>query len=159
MVGIRVASFYSLRPRQLRALQNALQMLDTEIMYAATPLPVALKKIGEAEAGEPEISRIFTRTAALLESAQGYTPREAWQMALDEGFRGTALNSDDYALLRSFGEGLGASDRQEQHKKIVLNLNHLLKAEERAQQEREKCERLWKYGGFLIGLSIALLLL
>ncbi|MGB9792076.1 MAG: stage III sporulation protein AB, partial [Thermacetogeniaceae bacterium] len=62
-------------------------------------------------------------------------------------------------VLRSFGEGLGASDRQEQHKKIVLTSKHLSKAEENAQQEREKCERLWKYGGFLLGLSVALLLL
>lgn len=154
-----MASFYSLRPRQLRALQNALQMLDTEIMYAATPLPLALKKVGEAEAGEPGISRFFLKTAALLESAQGYTPGEAWKLVLEEEFRSTALSSDDYAVLRSFGEGLGASDKQEQHKKIVLNLKHLSKAEEKAQQEREKCERLWKYGGFLLGVSIVLLLL
>lgn len=157
--GMKIASIYSMRPRQLRTLQDALQMLDTEIMFTATPLPVALRKIGQAEAGEPAISRIFLAAAALLESSQGYTAGEAWRLALDEEFCRTALNADDYAVLRTFGEGLGASDRQEQHKKIVLTSQHLCKEEERAQKERERNERLWRYGGFLLGISIVLLLL
>lgn len=48
LAGIKVASLYSQRSKELRLLQDALQMLDTEILYAATPLPVALKKIGQA---------------------------------------------------------------------------------------------------------------
>ncbi|HHW40722.1 MAG TPA: stage III sporulation protein AB [Syntrophomonadaceae bacterium] len=157
MAGMNIASYYSLRPRQLRALQDALQVLDTEIMYAATPLPAALRKIGQA--GDTAVSRIFSAAAALLESSRGYTAGEAWSRALDEEFRGTALDGDDYAVLRAFGEGLGASDRQEQHKKIALTSLHLRKEEEKAQREREKNERLWRYGGFLLGISIVLLLL
>ncbi len=51
LAGMRAASAYSLRTRQLRTLQEALQLLDTEIMYGATPLPAALSKVAAA-AGE-----------------------------------------------------------------------------------------------------------
>jgi len=76
---------------------------------------------------------------------------ENWQL--------TALSQDDYTILASFGEMLGLSDREEQHKNIALTSLHLGREEEKAQLEREKNERLWRYGGFLIGISIVLLLL
>lgn len=155
--GLQIASSFSLRPRQLRALQEALQTLDTEIMYGQTPLPTALKKIGQA--GETVISRIFVSAGAILSMNGGYTGGEAWRQALDQEFGRTALNRDDYTILYAFGEGLGASDREEQHKKITLTAHYLRREEEKAQREREKNERLWRYGGFLLGISIVLLLL
>lgn len=157
VTGLSVASYFSRRPAELRSLQEALQMLDTEIMYAGTPLPVVLKKIGQA--GEGGIARIFMAAGDALGQEQGITPAEAWKKALSENWRLTALGQEDHAILASFGEMLGASDREEQHKNIALASLHLGREEEKAQLEREKNERLWRYGGFLLGISIVLLLL
>jgi stage III sporulation protein AB len=157
VTGIRVAAGFSRRITELRSLQNALQMLDTEIMYRATPLPVILKKIGQA--GEGSIAKIFKAAGDALNQEQGFTPAEAWNKALLENWQLTALSQDDYTILASFGEMLGLSDREEQHKNIALTSLHLGREEEKAQLEREKNERLWRYGGFLIGISIVLLLL
>lgn len=157
LFGIQVASYFSLRPRHLRSLQEALLRLDTEIMYGATPLPVALKKIGQTEA--VPVYRIFMRAGELLCTTHGYTPAEAWGLALEQEWHNTALSREDYHILRAFGEGLGISDRDEQHKNITLTSLHLRREEEKAQRERDKNERLWRYGGFLLGLSIMLILL
>lgn len=157
VTGLKVASYFSRRPAELRSLQDALKMLDTEIMYRATPLPIVLKKIGQA--GEGSIAMIFMAAGEALDQEQGITPAEAWKKALLENWRLTSLSQDDHAILASFGELLGTSDREEQHKNITLTSLHLSREEEKAQLEREKNERLWRYGGFLLGISIVLLLL
>lgn len=157
LAGMLRASYFSRRPQELRLLQEALQMLDTEIMYAATPLPDALLKIGRA--GEGVIARIFTCAGEALVRERGIAPAEAWKRALRENWQLTALSKEDRAILSAFGERLGISDREEQHKNIALTSLHLRREEEKSQREREKNERLWRYGGFLLGISIVLLLL
>ncbi|MDH7576213.1 MAG: stage III sporulation protein AB [Bacillota bacterium] len=117
LAGLQIASYYSLRPRQLRALQAALQMLDTEIMYGATPLPAALKKIGQA--AEPPVSAIFLTAGELLGTPAGYTAAEVWSKSLLQEREKTVLSKEDLAILHAFGEGLGISDRQE-NIKILL---------------------------------------
>ncbi|KUK32230.1 MAG: Stage III sporulation protein AB [Thermoanaerobacterales bacterium 50_218] len=155
--GLWVASTYSRRPQQLRSFQSALQMLDTEIVYGATPLPVALKKVGQAV--EPAVGVVFQKAGKLLEKSCGYTAGEAWNKALGDQAGRTVLRSGDLMILKTFGEVLGASDRSEQHKNIVLTIHYLQKAESEAEKEKEKNGKLWRYGGFLIGISMVLLLL
>lgn len=157
LAGIKAASFYSRRAAELRSLQDALQMLDTEILYAATPLPRALKKIGCS--GCNAVAGIFDEAGELIRAGEGCTVAEAWGKALHKNWSSTALNREDYAILSSFGEMLGGSDCREQHKNITLASLHLRNEEEKARREHEKNARLWRYGGFLAGISIVLLLL
>jgi stage III sporulation protein AB len=157
LAGIKVASFYSQRSNELRFLQDALQMLDTEILYAATPLPVALKKIGQARGNS--VTKIFSQAGELIGEGQGCTVAEAWEKALQDNWNSSALIKDDYAILCAFGKLLGVSDREEQHKNIALTSMQLSQEEEKARRSQEKNTRLWQYGGFLVGISIVLLLL
>ncbi len=155
--GLTVADELARRPRQLRALQAALQMLDTEIVYGATPLPEALAKVGRAAACG--VGEVFSSAARLLESGRGYTPGEAWELALGRAGKETALSGEDRAVLAAFGKSLGCSDREGQHKNIALTLLHLRRLEEAAQAARARHERLWRLGGFLVGSALALLFL
>ncbi len=155
--GLQVAAIFTLRSRQLRALQEVLQLLDTEIMYGATPLPAALRKV--AAAGGEVIGAIFLTTGELLSTEHGYTAAEAWSLALDRSAPRAALNQEDRAILRSFGAALGSSDRAEQHKHIAFAALRLRQEEEKAELARQKNERIWRYGGFLAGISVVLLLL
>lgn len=155
--GLRVGAVYSLRTSQLRELQAALQLLDTEIMYGATPLPAALRRVAAAAGGC--IGLVFRDTGALLGTDDGYSAGEAWSLALDRNFRRTALRQEDLAILKSFGEALGSSDRNEQHKHIGLTAFHLRQESEKAETARQKNERIWQYGGFLVGISLVLLFL
>ncbi|HBG22358.1 MAG: stage III sporulation protein SpoIIIAB [Syntrophaceticus sp.] len=157
LTGIKAASLYSQRSNELRSLQDALQMLDTEILYAATPLPEALKKIGQGRGNS--VTKIFSKAGELFGEGQGFTVAEAWEKALQDNWNSSALIQDDYAILCAFGKLLGVSDREEQHKNIALTSMHLRQEEEKARRSQEKNTRLWQYGGFLVGISIVLLLL
>jgi stage III sporulation protein AB len=146
MAGMTVASFYSRRSAELRSLQDALQMLDTEILYAATPLPSALKKIGQS--GGDIIARIFAEAGELIAAGQGCTVAEAWGKALQKNWSLTALNREDYAILYSFGELLGISDCQEQHKNIALTSLPSAKRRRSRGVTRRKIRVYGNMGGF-----------
>lgn len=157
LAGIKIASLYSQRSNELRSLQDALQMLDTEILYAATPLPEALQKIGQGTGNS--VTKMFSQAGELIGQGQGFTVAEAWEQALQDNWNSSALIKDDYAILSAFGKLLGVSNREEQHKNITLTSLHLCQEEEKARRLQEKNTRLWQYGGFMVGISIVLLLL
>ena len=46
-VGLNIARNFSLRPQQLRHLKSALQMLETEVLFGLTPLPLGLQRVGK----------------------------------------------------------------------------------------------------------------
>lgn len=155
--GLSIAAVYTKRAQQLRSLQRALQILDTEIVYGATPLPSALQRVGQAV--DQTTGGIFRKTGSLLTSSLGYTAAEAWNHALSTIAQTTALNKEDLTILQAFGEGLGCSAQEEQHKNIALTMLHLQKVEESALKERDKNVKIWRYGGFLLGATVVLLLL
>ena len=159
LAGMLAASAYSLRSRQLRTLQEALQLLDTEIMYGATPSAGCTLQGGRPRPGMLW-ALCFVKPAMLLGKSGGITAGEAWSLAVDaehspDGFY--PGRPGDPALIRR--GSLGSSDRAEQHKHITLTTYHLRQDEEKAEGERQKNERIWQYGGFLVGISIVLLLL
>jgi stage III sporulation protein AB len=102
---------------------------------------------------------VFSEAGAILGKSSGFTAGEAWNLAVERNIRRTALTEEDRAILHSFGEALGSSDRADQHKHITLTAFHLRQEEEKAERDRQKNERIWKYGGFLVGIGIVLLLL
>lgn len=156
LAGVTVARNYSRRPQELRSLQSALQMLETEITYTATPLPEALGHVA-ARAGE-SVAPLFTRTREELLSMSGCTAREAWEAALKEFYPATALTPADLAILRQLGNALGISDRQDQSKHLRLAMEQMRVEIVRAEEESQRYVKLWNYLGLLAGLAIVLML-
>lgn len=155
-IGLILARNYRVRPKELKELYGALQILETEIAYSLTTLPCALEKV--AACGHPPVSYIFKLTGDLLVSGQGYTPSEAWDKALEECFDKLALNSWDRELLSSFGKSLGASDREDQVRHIRALSEELSRESIAAKEEMEKNFKVWAYLGFLGGLGLVLLI-
>ncbi len=155
-IGFTIAKKFQQRPLQLRAFQSSLMMLQTEISYAATPLPEALKRV--AGRCEQPIQDFYLAVVKQLSSGQGLTADEAWGSTLLEWQRVSALQSGDISVLQNLGGALGASDREEQVKHLLLAQEQLRQAEIKAELERSKNETLWKYAGVLIGLLIVIVL-
>lgn len=156
MIGFIVAGYYKQRPEILRNLQGALSMLETEINYAHTPLPEALKNVGKR--CEKEVSELFIKTMRHLTKNEGLTAGESWEKALNEFSKKTSLKENEIEILTSFGKYLGISDKDDQIKNIKLTIANLKQQEALAIEERQKNERLYKYLGVLVGLAIFLLL-
>lgn len=154
--GITIANRYSRRLQELRSLLPALQMLETEITYAATLLPEALHLVALRC---PEIiAPLFEKAAAELFSMSGFTVWEAWGKALEIFSHQSALNKADLAILHNLGGVLGISDRQDRSKHLCLAREQLKIQVEKAEEEAAKNVKLWNYLGFLGGLVVVLIL-
>lgn len=152
--GWQLAVPLSRRPEELRQLQAALSLLETEIDYGAVPLPVALHRAREAGGAA---RRLFARALAELEG--GATPDQALGRALAGFWPQSALQAADAEALSSLAAVLGASDRQDQVRHLRLCRERLRAAEAGAEADRRKYERLYRQLGLLAGVAVAILLM
>ncbi|MDD2496663.1 MAG: stage III sporulation protein SpoIIIAB [Desulfitobacteriaceae bacterium] len=157
LIGLRLGRNLSRRAEELRQLQFALQSLETEIVFAATPLPDAMKSVAGQINGE--ISEVFNQTATELVNGQGQTAAEAWHNSLKEKESSLVLNKSDMAILEQFGQGLGISDREDQKKRLTMARMQLVGREKQAESERRQFQKLWQSLGWMMGFLITLLLI
>ena len=155
-MGFTWAGVYEKRPRQLIYLGQGLQLLETEILYGATPLPEAMEQV--AANCSPEIAGLFSCTAAELRKMEGVTAGEAWDRALAKFSVKTALAQKDLQILRRFGVSLGASDREDQAKHLKVALSQIKLAAAEAEAAAKKNATVYKYLGILGGLLLVLML-
>jgi len=155
--GLVIARNYSLRPQQLRYLHHGLQMLETEMLYGLTPLPIALKRVGKRLPFP--IGRFYLVVADFLVKSEGMTAGEAWEKALKDLEEVSSLLPEDLDVLLYFGQSLGGSDREEQEKNLKLVKEQLTNLEQKAEEAKAKNQKLWQYLGFSLGGVIVLILL
>ncbi|MBU4532132.1 MAG: stage III sporulation protein SpoIIIAB [Eubacteriales bacterium] len=156
-LGLTVANAYQNRPRELRDMQTALHLLETEIAYGATPLVEALDNVS-TRVPSP-VGRFMSEVARELSAGYGATVREAWGFALN-GFRPeTFLKEEDLSVVKGLGEVLGASDRADQLKHLRLAIERLKAQGHKADDEAKRNVKLWQCLGFTGGLAVTLILI
>jgi len=157
LVGFHFAQRLSQRTKQLREIQMDLQMLETEISYSSTPLEAAFRKISKTNKGV--IGELFYRCTHYLETLDGATTFECWDLALEEVSSKLALKPIEIEWLHHFGKTIGNSDRLDQTKHLQLMMTKFKQAEVEAREEQLKQERMYKTLGFLTGALIVIILL
>lgn len=155
-LGLRQSLRYEERPRELHRWIAALHMLQTEIQYAATPLPDAFGRIGERLSGE--MRQVFLLLSQRLQESDGRSAAEVFRAVLNEQTRRFYLRPEDMEILFQFGETLGISDREDQLKHLALACSSLATAEKEAREESNRLGRMWRYMGTLLGLAAVILL-
>ena len=155
--GLKIAGIYRRRAELLPRIQNGLNFLETEISYGATPLPLALRRVGEKL--DPESAVLFMAASQALDENSGATANEAWEKGIRELGGRIPLTTAEISVLTMFGRNLGNSAREEQLKNIALAREQLGMAEKDAAEARSKSERMWQYLGFCLGGVIVLVLL
>jgi stage III sporulation protein AB len=144
------------RPRQIRELISVLQRLETEIVYGATPLPAALRRLAGATA-EPLASLLRQVAGELAQRTQ--TPlAELWRQAAERAWRRSAMKEPEYETFVRLGASLGMSDRTDQAKHLKLAVAQLNAEEESAREEQKKYETMWRSLGVLVGALIVILM-
>jgi stage III sporulation protein AB len=145
------------RVEQIKDLRLALEFLEKEISYLHTPLSLALERT--AQFAPPPVKILFSSSSARLQSGQGITAAEAFSCGVAKLKERAALREEDYAIMRSLSNQLGASGPDEQKKLIRLTTEELKIQEEKARQNAASSSKLWSYGGFIAGALVVLLLL
>lgn len=154
LIGYISSHRYVLRLQQLKNLYIAFQLLETEILYATNPLPLAMKRTGEKSS--KVIGNIFLDTYKIFKRKEGHSVEEAWNMAIDGQFHKTALKEEDKDILVDFGKNLGGTDKENQVKNFQWVYIQLEKQQQLAEQLRMKNGKLHKSLGLLVGMAIVI---
>lgn len=154
VLGHIYANAYVERTKQIGAIISTLQMLETEIAYSATPLPLLLERV--AKKSNKEIASLFYKTADKLNQKQGYTFFEAWKSVIYLELGQSVLKEEDIDILLNLGRNLGISDGEDQLKHIRLAMDETKRNYDLAFLEQSKNVKLFKNLGVLLGLTITI---
>ena len=129
--------------------------LETEIIYALTPLPQALKTVARQTKGP--ISKFFAEVSQELNEGQGQTGGEAWSKALERVAPYLLLTEGEMSCLEQFGQGLGSSDREDQLKRLTSIKMQLATREKEAETTKNQFQKIWQTLGWACGLVLTLM--
>ncbi len=153
--GLWLANRIRRRPSELREFLMALTLLDTEIVWGATPLPEAFGIVKERT--DMPWQGFFKDLQERLE--RGEAANIAWKATILCQKAHFCLKPEDWQVIRDVGKGLGRSDRTEQHKQLELVLRQLTLTKEQADIWSVKQAKMWSYLGFLGGIAGVLILI
>ncbi|AET66698.1 Stage III sporulation protein AB (spore_III_AB) [Desulfosporosinus orientis DSM 765] len=154
-LGLWLAYRIRRRPLELRECSMALALLDTEIVWGATPLPEAFSIVKERS--DRPWQGFFAELQERL--VRGESAGSAWKETMTNQKDKFCLKTEDWLVIADVGKGLGRSDRSEQHKQIELVQRQLLLIKEQAEIWAYKQAKMWTYLGFLGGIAGVLILI
>jgi stage III sporulation protein AB len=156
LFGFMQAQHFARRPKQIRQMIGALQRMETEIVYALTPLPEAMLSLSKQL--QAPLSALFRLTSERLKAADGVSTREIWQQTVREVWRGSSMKKPEQEIVLQLGSILGLTDRADQIKHIRLAVSQLQTEEQESREEQKRYEKMWKSLGVLIGALIVILM-
>ena len=145
------------RPNEIRMLQSMFHILLNEICFLSNLLKDAFDKV--TIRNKSPVAVFFKDTIKNLDSNNNLTASMAWELAIINNIKKTALNKEDGEILISFGKMLGTSDIEGQIKSINLLLEQLKLQEKKAEQKKQKNSSMYRNLGILGGLTIIIILL
>lgn len=154
-IGWIIGTQYLNRVKELRELQLAINIFDTEISYGQTILPEALKFT--ASSLNSSLSHLFEEAAEDLSKSGGRTFSEIWHDKLKQNFHTNCLLKEDIQILEEWGQQIGNSSLTNQSKANRLTIKRLEHAEQRAQEIADKRVKLVRYSGVLVSLMVIIL--
>ncbi|MCT2537527.1 stage III sporulation protein SpoIIIAB [Aquibacillus koreensis] len=155
-VGFELAKKLNERPKQIRQLKSALQILEAEILYSQSPIVEACLHVSN-QLPHP-ISWFFKSVSKdLKKSAVSLT--DIWSKNLNKFWPLVSLGQNEKEILRQFGRTLGQHDFTQQQKHIQLALTHLERELQEAIDYQYRYSKMVKSLGFLTGLLVVLLLI
>lgn len=156
LMGVLYANKLSFRYRELVNLRRAMQMLETEVVYGVTPLPVALSSVSNKTEGS--IVSFFGNVSQSLSERSCYTVEEAWSDSADKLLLQSSMLKIDIELIKYFGNILGSSDREDQKKHFRLFYLQLAHHEDAAMEEIKKSAKMYGSLGFLLGIAVFIIM-
>ena len=151
-IGILSANRYKNRVVDLKEMQSALNMLETKIKFTYSPLPDIFEEISEHV--NPNISHVFRMASIKMDNMNA---TDAWEQAIDISY--TNLNKEDINTIKGLGKLLGKTDVEGQVSEIELVKKFLEIQIDKAENECNKNEKLYKTLGIVSGMGIVIILI
>ncbi len=157
IIGFSYGQVFTLRYENLLYLEQCIKILETEIVFATSPLPEALSNV--ARKGKARVSFVFEEIKKDLISNRRDSIYESFlaiEKILYENFH---FKKEDVEIFISLGRVLGSSDRLDQAKIFRLILNQIEGQIGEAKEEKNQNEKLYRSLGIITGIGIVILLL
>ncbi len=154
-IGWICGSIYLNRVRELKELQLALNILDTEISYGRTLLPEALKTT--LDVLSPSLAKIFCDAADELNRSKNHHFFELWEDIIEYNSKKTYLRREVFEILINWGRQIGASTLDNQIKINKLTIKRLEQNEQIATDIAIRRVKPVRYAGILISLMVIIL--
>ncbi|GGK02650.1 stage III sporulation protein SpoAB [Lentibacillus kapialis] len=156
LAGFDISKRLNERPKHIRHMKNALQILEAEILYSQLPLPDAFATIAK-QVPDP-IGSFFKHVKDSL-AYHNNNLSQVWNWYLEELMTSSAFDTNEAEILKQFGRTLGQHDFNQQQKHIHLTIKHLDRELDDARDNQYKYSKMAKSLGLLCGLFIVLLLI
>ncbi|MFW6287122.1 MAG: stage III sporulation protein SpoIIIAB [bacterium] len=154
-IGWIISNVYLNRVKELKDLQLALSILETEISYGQTILFEALKKTS-ALISQP-LSSLFLLAAEKLKDSRKESFADIWEKELAQYKSNCDLLNEDLEILKNWGQQIGCSDLSNQIKINQLAIKRLEQQEKKAEEIAKKKVKISRYSGLLISLMVIIL--
>ena len=152
MTGSRAAGGFDRHLRMLRLLKNAAYRLRAGFRREEE-LPEMLQGLQTQELHP--IGRLLAEAGKSIET--GEVPDPAfWKKLLEKE---SALDTEDRSNLVLWLSHLSVGDRRLREDQLLQMEEYLTEKEHRIQREKERCGKLYRSLGFLMGLAAAIMLL
>lgn len=152
IIGILISKKYVNRVNELREFKNALNLFKTKIRYTYEPLPEIFAEISESI--ESNISTVFKQAS---EKMTVCTAGEAWDLALK--INTLNIDEEDRTVLKNLSKLLGKTDLEGQLSQIEMTSDFLDKQIRKAENQKEKSERMYRTLGMIMGMVIVIILI
>lgn len=157
LIGFLIGHSYIERFENLIYMENCIKILETEIIYAANPLPLALEMVYRK--GNKKVSFVFKKIEDILSESNNNNVIYSFEKTSDILIEKLKFSLEDVEVFMSLGRTLGVSDRNDQEKNIKLVMAQLKAQQDDAKQKKEKNEKLYKNLGLLTGIAIVIILI
>lgn len=155
-IGYVYSMVYEERVKQLRELQYALNILESEIVYSSTPICKALS--AASENSTTFIGVMLKKMSELLEQRSVSSIYDAYVKVSKELKNQLYLEKEEKETIGSFVHSLGSADIEGQKKNFNITIKKLEGFEKRAEESRDKNSKLYRYIGLCGGVLIVLVL-
>ena len=145
LIGILVSNKYRNRV-------NELKEFKTKIRYTYEPIPEIFEQISKNT--NSNISNVF---GVASEKMKVLAAGEAWNLALN--MEELNINDEDRLALSNLSKLLGKTDVTGQLNQIELTTDFLEGQIKKAEQQRDKSEKMYRTLGMLIGMAIVIILM
>lgn len=156
MLGFYQADQLAGRAKKIRQFIQALQRLETEIVYGMNPLAEALEQIAKTMNGP--VAAMLSEISVKLMEPSGQSALEIWQRVIKSRWPMSGLQSLEKEAVLQLGSSLGISDREDQMKHLQLAIHQLQTAEAMASEDYKRFGKMWKSLGFLAGALVVVLM-
>lgn len=152
-IGIMKSKTYKYRLEQLQEMKNILNIFKTKIKFTYEPIPEIFENIAK-NTEDKKIAQIFEKSA---KDMKHLAAGEAFEKNIDS--IETYLLEDDKKAIKTLSKLLGKTDIEGQISEIELTETYLDEQIEKAKQNKNKNEKLYKTMGVIVGLTIVIILI